>query len=924
MTAYVRASHMGGKVFLRLREEDLEAEGLNIRWRRLMMEAVRKLRRDCLKGRIWGFEGGDRANSTQEQQQQQQSGHARAGTDESVHVAVQEAIAQWQASQPGLGPSSPSQSSFPQLYQDGTSEEHSQAQAAERVASGHNRDTLKRLRAKKQIKGVIAAFESSSIDDVDDEEEGFVAISRRDSFGSMRNACSGADCADHQEQSPSTRAREELAEAYGQDSGWVRKRAESYSSLREEFIKDNEEQHQSRSPPSASQSATPYSASANDSWSDTLSEDEAAALASELDEEELKLFADELDEIDRARSAAIATMTTSAAQQELHTAAPEAPLTVVISDLNLHRQGSEFSSDSSAVEGHEAFTPADIEVQDPFVAANVKSADSLHEDNAGAHGEGKITHGLDALGLGLLPYPASREAQIMRVSTVTIDDDAAMEDEQYETSTMKRKPVQAHPRETSLPSYESATAVPAPITSSSSPGNNTPVLSTSQRLADRGSDYTEEELAAIRAEAAGLDADEEDNFISPKFGTARRRAKPSPRIVQAFAETAASQEKFDVAALAQSELLIGQDVKEQQRPEEPVIESESDETAPASQADSIRSLQHMRNMSQHSTNGISPYAPLGRRTSQRAAATFRGDLPEEEKLDAIHAATTTTTAAEQLADIVSNTSETPMLMTEDEVKLVESLGLSARSQGTLGSRRSKGVAKLLRKQESNEHLGSIRGTSSRMGSLRVSKAEGKTAFGAPSKMMALFDVPEVKSPEVGQESPVMPSASEATRAAENEAVPADEPADSKIRIPLYTIEPTADGKGSTKKRSMVLVERKRFESLARRMGALEDQLAELDSAKPSPASTPHLRQMFDEQPLLAQAKPELVEKGVQGEELDEDEEEEEEEEEEEQVKEAATKSMLSLGAIPSYMLGLGAGVGFVILSEVLGKFAARR
>jgi len=36
---------MGGRVFLRLREEDLEKEGLNLKWRGLMMEAVRKLRR---------------------------------------------------------------------------------------------------------------------------------------------------------------------------------------------------------------------------------------------------------------------------------------------------------------------------------------------------------------------------------------------------------------------------------------------------------------------------------------------------------------------------------------------------------------------------------------------------------------------------------------------------------------------------------------------------------------------------------------------------------------------------------------------------------------------------------------------------------------------------------------------------------------
>ncbi|PWZ00267.1 hypothetical protein BCV70DRAFT_200424 [Testicularia cyperi] len=54
VAAYVRSSRMGGRAFLRLSEKELERQGLNLKWRKLMIEAVRKLRRDALRGRIWG------------------------------------------------------------------------------------------------------------------------------------------------------------------------------------------------------------------------------------------------------------------------------------------------------------------------------------------------------------------------------------------------------------------------------------------------------------------------------------------------------------------------------------------------------------------------------------------------------------------------------------------------------------------------------------------------------------------------------------------------------------------------------------------------------------------------------------------------------------------------------------------------------
>ncbi|GAA6054476.1 hypothetical protein JCM3770_001008 [Rhodotorula araucariae] len=58
ITAFIRTSRLSGRTFLRLREEDLEELGINIRWRAALLEAREVLRREALGGRVlWGFEG---------------------------------------------------------------------------------------------------------------------------------------------------------------------------------------------------------------------------------------------------------------------------------------------------------------------------------------------------------------------------------------------------------------------------------------------------------------------------------------------------------------------------------------------------------------------------------------------------------------------------------------------------------------------------------------------------------------------------------------------------------------------------------------------------------------------------------------------------------------------------------------------------
>ena len=173
VTAYVRRSRMGGKVFLRLREKDLESEGLNLKWRKLMIEAVKKLRRDCLRGRIWGFEGGLQ---------------------------------------------------LPRQEDEMLDDLHANEEAEEKPVPVTAKGTLKRLRDKKAIRSMISSFENAS-QDGRDEEEGFVALGGN-SLRS-RGSVSSLQSNDSNEQ----RSRPALPPIYGK--GFVKSRAESFTSLNE-------------------------------------------------------------------------------------------------------------------------------------------------------------------------------------------------------------------------------------------------------------------------------------------------------------------------------------------------------------------------------------------------------------------------------------------------------------------------------------------------------------------------------------------------------------------------------------------------------------------------------------------------------------------------------------------------------------------
>ncbi|CEH18469.1 Sterile alpha motif/pointed domain [Ceraceosorus bombacis] len=201
-------SSITGRIFLRLREEDLESYGLNPRWRKLILEAGKKLRRDCLKGRLWSVPGPIPIDWPR---------------DEEAHEAFL----------------------------------HNQEKenAAKAEFKGKHLNTLRRLKDKKRVTRMIREFESaseeSSASAAEDEEEfesaseescasaaedeEYVALGRprrtRDGHGSGERSSSGSFELHPDEVPDSPRVR--LARAISQ-KGLVKRRMESFDSLRDE------------------------------------------------------------------------------------------------------------------------------------------------------------------------------------------------------------------------------------------------------------------------------------------------------------------------------------------------------------------------------------------------------------------------------------------------------------------------------------------------------------------------------------------------------------------------------------------------------------------------------------------------------------------------------------------------------------------
>lgn len=169
VTAYVRNAGMSGRAFLRLKERDLAAEGLNLKWRKLMIEAVKKLRKECLRGHLWNLDGGKALIESEEREEQ------------------------------------------PVMI---------------RQVNVNATGTLKRLRDKKAVREMISSYENIREGSSSDGEDAFVALGgmhKRGSVSSLRSISSS--------QSNDSLNRPSMPPIYGE--GYVRERAQSFSSLHE-------------------------------------------------------------------------------------------------------------------------------------------------------------------------------------------------------------------------------------------------------------------------------------------------------------------------------------------------------------------------------------------------------------------------------------------------------------------------------------------------------------------------------------------------------------------------------------------------------------------------------------------------------------------------------------------------------------------
>lgn len=167
LTAFVKNERMSGKAFLRLKEKDLAEKGMNTRWRRLMSEASHRLRREALRRRIW--------NNESDSARKWEQGLDEEGGDES------------QTESSYLSP------------------------GQQRMMTA----TLKRIRDRRYVKGLIEALESPKLDNNErlpspnQSPPGRVTHTRRDSDSSVE--------------------REPILPPFG--DGYVKRQASSFSNL---------------------------------------------------------------------------------------------------------------------------------------------------------------------------------------------------------------------------------------------------------------------------------------------------------------------------------------------------------------------------------------------------------------------------------------------------------------------------------------------------------------------------------------------------------------------------------------------------------------------------------------------------------------------------------------------------------------------
>ncbi|KAN0065106.1 hypothetical protein ACQY0O_001602 [Thecaphora frezii] len=1028
VTAYVRSSHMGGRAFLRLSEKDLELQGLNLKWRRLMIEAVRKLRRDALRGRIWGNESGSiKWPRKHDQQDDESDSQGKDGVADDDDTAV---------TQDGVVKSS----------------------------KGVSKLTLKRMRESKKVQGMIQAFQLSprSEEKAGLTEEDMVALGI-DQIRKGHAATKPGSGRPNGLGSP----RKQIPPVFGE--GYVRDQAESYESAPDR--------------PLPSRSSSAVQALRNSGAGDeghrkndildelfaSVTESEAAELASELD-------LDDLRDPDR-RSSFCGDLKLNLGSRQLE---DEVALVPRLDCYARERKGKEGSDGSSAslcsgtsdseMEMEDLIRMQDNDSRFGLLDADVIKSiigDAGEDGDASVRTSGSIRKRPDAasgLTRSRTTGSLARPERPYRASLYTTEELLLLEDGASQ--------IGIHPRTESSAELAEGLCLDTqehPFLSSAKFG--TTKKRSAATVGAVGALKIDGLFSVDAGNSAGADKDtaaatpavpalapaavDEYIFDPPPSSLSRStsmRKKASGtygskrgKVLLSMLQNA---NDIDDPALLDSALVpnVGSGsvrLRKKRSTASAAAEDEEGWGGTLSRPSSRRSLNSIYLGGEGASKTGSVASRIGsvalrRRPLERVASEAEAEAWHE-ALDKAQAQMTSEEEEQDGEEDKENKESAPKLEQEEKEKVQEDEKekvqeqekvAEAQIEGEAAEAKEDGVAATSEPQSSElaSGLADERPSSQNDGKAAAAAdvAEVQEAKPAAKDGAKVNEVQEARVVEtsVAVEAPETASVAAGPAAAVGDAMTPPEavsssppastaaPADSlfatiadasaaseaarrpsqdaatlggsdQMLVPLTTLSPHPSGTGSIRKRSMVLVDRKRFESLARKMEKLETQISQLESQTHASRSSSSssavgassqrraLQDLFD--PCLSatdeeecrekdeydhQHPGELADNKVDG--VDEGDaavaaasksgrfslfhpsswtrylssinpyyhstaatSDEDDEEDDEEITQDESEA-LSLGAIPAYMLGLGAGVGFVMVREVVAAGLLRR
>ncbi|PWN51755.1 hypothetical protein IE53DRAFT_385877 [Violaceomyces palustris] len=1028
VTAYVRTSRMGGRTFLRLSDKDLEQQGLNTKWRKLMIEAVRKLRRDALKGRIWGFAGGslDWPRTADEAQDDQPAEKDQIQERDADSNLV-------------------------------------------RSSKGVSKLTLKRMRDSKKVKGMIEAFETAP-EETETSEDGFVALGL---LNARSPSSSGDNC-------PITDSpRPPLPPIYGE--GFVRGRAGSFDQLADA----------AKSPTRQLRSMSMDLTEEKDEIEillSSLSEQEAEELACELDEDDLKdpdlqlsmspdvanvkrktcssfPIVDEvevsmvptLSRYQRRRSneysgESLASSISTTAESDCENNGPPSPvllLTPIDADIiRAIMEESDIEPDpfqdltASGANGLTRSKSYGARPERPYRASTYteeeihmlglgQGMDSDHIADPQFDTARKMVHAMDAE-LEPLPEPVRLTLGINAESTGTAK---RMSSEFVESSKRISAAASVHdifgpPSSDKVPIMHTAeliSQVPVPVKRTLSKATLSGAKGTfgskrGKRLIEKLSSEgqgTNSLFASLPSRTSGntkkgalTRSTDEEGW----GGTLGRKSAASAATIVPTSNPSLKGHMPRVASEAEGEKMAEADDITPKNTEESGVQIE-DNMIPATSAEArlLSFFQPAEAEHEQMAMFLEPAEKEEDVGMEALVATAEKGVGEEKLKEENFASSEVHDGADRQEDgqglpdlenpdLTKIESEASNPSDFDECE--ERTGASTEAVQELMKQDSPGETQA-ESAEETVHLVSMTDSHIRESSQTRPKAEDILETDSDGSSASVAEVAESSATTAAEGSGLFaePSLDESP-AAIVPIIDIDEPQDdlpipnaNQLLVPLTTVEPHPSGKGSVRKRSMVLVDRQRFESLARRMQRLEDQLNDIELnglinlANSKQGTVEGSRSRRSKLEELFKAEMEKEESDLEGGEGEQEEGRPSDEEahqesptslqelekneevrpsrwslaaflasltpfsltssgtkinrmvEEEkdprcshpplgarlddavdpqEVDQIDAKGNLTLGAIPAYMLGLSAGVGFVVVREVISKSLGKK